>query len=40
MISRDISELTADTGFVPTVDFEEGIRIVANTYIVGMQRNI
>ena len=36
----DISELTADTGFVPSVDFEEGIRRLANTYIVGMQRNI
>ena len=36
----DISELNADTGFVPTVDFEEGIRRLANTYIVGMQRNI
>ena len=30
----DISELTADTGFVPTVDFEEGIRKLADTYIV------
>ena len=30
----DISELTADTGFVPTVDFEEGIRRLANTYNV------
>lgn len=29
----DISELTADTGFFPTVDFEEGIRRLANTYI-------
>ena len=29
----DISELTADTGFLPTVDFEEGIRRLANTYI-------
>ena len=29
----DISELTDDTGFFPTVDFEEGIRRLANTYI-------
>ena len=30
----DISELTADTGFVPMVDFEDGIRRLADTYIV------
>ena len=30
----DISELTADTGFVPTVDFEEGIRKLAYTFSV------
>ena len=26
----DISDLTADTGFVPTVDFEEGIQRLAH----------
>ena len=30
----DISELTADTGFVPTVDFEEGIGKLAYTFSV------
>ena len=30
----DISDLTADTGFVPTVDFEEGIRKLAYTFSV------
>ena len=31
-LTADISELTADTGFLPEIDFEEGIRRTAEWY--------
>ena len=31
-LQADISQLKADTGFVPTVSFEEGIRLTVNEY--------
>lgn len=39
-LCADISELTKDTGWKPTVSFEQGIRIVYDYYITNGEQNV